>query len=292
MSGNWSSQSPERQAINDYSFTDELVRKDWAWETLRRNPHYYASWLEARPYFEIVAETDHQKVVIAHKTHSALDRWGCLYSDEPSIDARTAAVLWQPEKMTGVLRMTSHLLDAAVDAGRFSLNEMQIPSVLLLMPECKQSVLFLDSGRGLQVSVSGETLRQPVLLSADAVPRHGDYKRQIKLLASFKELRITGRLCGNLVSSRGHQSQFRPSRRFLFRHSRWWHRRAQIRNAGFPWPLRQHQRWAGRIKCLDVTSNAVRAHFTVYPDYERRMRSRRSFFHLKQQLRDEDFNGA
>jgi len=99
--------------------------------------------------------------------------------------------------------MTSHPLDAAVDAGRFSLDDMQIPSVLLLMPERKQSVLFLDSGRGLQVSISGESVRQPVLLSADAVPGHGDYKRQIKSLACFNDLRITGRLvpCHYLKSS-------------------------------------------------------------------------------------------
>ncbi len=150
--------------INQYNADirpHKFTRRDWAWETLRRNREYRAAWQAARAEFEVTAESDNRRVVIAHKTQTVLDRWGCLYTDEPYTDARSAAVFWRPDNAMGIPHMTAHRTEVEIDAGHFCLSEMQIPSVLLLMPGNKQSLLFMDEGRGLRLSIFGESCETP-----------------------------------------------------------------------------------------------------------------------------------
>jgi hypothetical protein len=63
-----------------YLYTLRLDEVSLAWEYLRRNASYQATWLQAA----------------ARSDPSAAVRWGLRYLEDPRCDARAAAPVWQP----------------------------------------------------------------------------------------------------------------------------------------------------------------------------------------------------
>jgi hypothetical protein len=88
--GNW-------QQSDTYNYADDLVRADWAWEALRRNPQFRKSWHDAQRHFEIIEHRDHLRVIGCFTDSRTLQRWGCLYTDPPDHNAAHATVIWQPQ---------------------------------------------------------------------------------------------------------------------------------------------------------------------------------------------------
>lgn len=182
------------RAPNNYDYMDFLSKRDWSWEGVRRNFHFSSDWQKAQYAFDRAESFGLVTIIRLHEPNTLLDRWGIVYSDEPSLDAGQARVLWRPDCYGGVLSIASTAASEDGNTPRFSLSAMQCPSLLILRPGDRQHVVFLGEGRGLQLVVHGESVLNPVRLMIDAAPGPRAARIQAELLKCFNDLSITGRM--------------------------------------------------------------------------------------------------
>ena len=172
---------------SSYEYAAELTLRDWAWEFLRRNPEFQMAWWKSRDAFEITFSDSTLTIIHARANTSTLKRWGCLYTDAPDIDARSANVFWLPSRNTAVLRMHAVPANAKLDTALFNLRRQPCPVSLLTMPGNTQHVLFHGSGHGIRLAVSGASLLEPVYLLADSILGRREAKPRIEALRRYND---------------------------------------------------------------------------------------------------------
>jgi hypothetical protein len=171
-----------------------FISRDWAWEYLRRNAHFVESWFAAHPKFEIVSKVDSVTTLRTHASTTELNPWGVLYADPPTVAADAAAVIWQPQLCSDVLWTVTEPYGTRAGVNRFCLREMNVPSLLLLASDAIQNLLFLGSGRGVQLVAHGASLLEPVHMFVNAAPVSKKIHRQFMTLSCFNDLRLRGRV--------------------------------------------------------------------------------------------------
>ncbi len=174
---------------SSYDYIAGLVHRDWPWEFLRRNPEFQTSWQQSRDSFEIASANSMLSVIRAHADAPMLENWGCLYTDPPNIDARSAKVFWLPSRHAGVLRMHAIPANAELKTALFDLRDPPCPASLLTMPNGMQHLLFQGEGHGIQLVISGASLLEPVYLLADSVLGRREAKLRIESLRRFNDIR-------------------------------------------------------------------------------------------------------
>jgi len=127
-----SGESPKAQ--DAYSRMAHLPRNAWAWEYLRRNPHYLTAYMKRDTAF--------------------LAQWPLQRFEDPDIDARDANVFWCPDACRYVLPLTASLRCAQEDGHDFSLNGLQC-RVTIHREDDRWHILFAQDGRALQLEISG-----------------------------------------------------------------------------------------------------------------------------------------
>ena len=172
---------------NSYGYIDSLIRYDWPWEFLRRHPKYQASWSQTHDAFEIMSREPALTVIRARTNVSELERWGCLYTDMPNIDARSANVFWLPSRNAGVLHMHAMPASAGLDTALFDLRTF--PASVLIMPDGIQHIVFRGNGHGIQLAISGASMHEPVYLLADSVLGLREARWRLASLQRFNDLR-------------------------------------------------------------------------------------------------------
>jgi len=184
---------------HSYDYTARLSRREWAWEFLRRNPHFCEAWRTHQLEYGIVGYDGGTTMLVSQFETPRLADWGLLYCSAPDQDARMAVVFWLPDLCSSVLRMTALPLSARIDATPFLLRDISCASVLLDIPSRPQNLLFIEEGRGLQLVIEGEDVMRPVRLLTDGAPDADRASGQLRALHCFNELRLTGRLCSSSV---------------------------------------------------------------------------------------------
>jgi hypothetical protein len=177
----------EREDAFDYA--DDLTLPEWAWEFLRRDPDYRKSWESARAGFAVTAHDRQSTLMDATDAAARLSEWGCLYTSDPSFDARSSDVIWRPDLCSRVLHLTA-LPFSASGGDRFDLCDIACRWVLLRGDGHTQHLLFQDSTRSLQLAVEGVSVLAPVRL----VPRGEVDSRQLQLHRCFVDFQISSRL--------------------------------------------------------------------------------------------------
>jgi len=176
---------------NSYAYA-ELTRPGWAWEFLRRHPVFRRVWRQAHTSFEQNHPVEHHRVIVAQGSH--VENWRCLYSDPPCRQAQAAAVFWDPDLHGSVLRVRTYQAGTRPDGRTFDLAAIDCPHVLLRSENGREHLLFHESGRSLQLAISGVSVAQPVHLVAEAVLPSRDVNSQLWAMRCLDGLLVSGRL--------------------------------------------------------------------------------------------------
>jgi len=145
-----------------------LTRRGWAWEFLRRSSAYRVGFAQ-------------------HGTADAdAASWGLLRYENPTLDAREAAVFWRADDCPSVLRLTALRGSEHVAQVPFNLDHITCRMAFHHSDSGDRSdVLFAEAGRFLQVSISGtEDIRGAVLFMPALEPPQNVTARA----ASFRRL--------------------------------------------------------------------------------------------------------
>jgi hypothetical protein len=185
---------PDWEVESEFDYADTLSMPEWGWEFLRRNPDYQKAWESSKNAFSAAGECGLSVVIHTTASRNALQDWGCLYSSQPTLNARHATVFWRPDLNPRALRMTALPAPVPHPAEVFSLAEMKCSSVLLHCPRGEQHLLFRDNGRGLQLAINGTDLRSKVQLVIDGTPDPIIARGQLWSYRCFVDLQLTGKL--------------------------------------------------------------------------------------------------
>ncbi len=136
-----------------------LSRAAWAWEFLRRNPHFIDALAFATVQFQEEDPIGRFRVFRAPEL-AGIGGTACLYASSADQDAAHADVVWHPDIYAGVLRAFAI---AVPIRGRPPLRLAGLPldGVLIRSGEV-QHLLVRDGHYSLQLCVSGTDLRHPV----------------------------------------------------------------------------------------------------------------------------------
>lgn len=136
-----------------------LPARGWAWEMLRRNPHYRADFL--------ANEADNE----ADNADAAADRWGLLQFENPDKPSTEAHTFWRRDVSRDILPLVSMPMRCRTSVSTISFAKLQCTTVLRDRQEAdRQDIVFADQGRSLQVSVSGNIPLEDALLLTPALP--------------------------------------------------------------------------------------------------------------------------
>ena len=163
-------QNPER-----YAYTRELGRDAWAWEFLRRNPLYRAGW----------ARFQRDKPV---EGTAVLQRFGIITWEDPARTSLDAKVLWDEHVSRFVLPLRAEHGRNDSSAPTLDLSGLRAWASVSLAEDPVQHVLFVESGRRLQLAVSGDDLFGQVRLLADAPLDVTSFKWRMMLLHRLAHL--------------------------------------------------------------------------------------------------------
>lgn len=144
---------PDWTNDRDYDWTDNLSRREWAWEFLRRNAAFRATWGVARLQYGISGYDGSTTMLVCAERTPSLSPWGCLYCSTPEGDAREATVFWLPDLCPSVLRLNAFPLAENIAATPFWLREIVSMSILLEFPDGPQHLLFVEGERSLQLAI-------------------------------------------------------------------------------------------------------------------------------------------
>jgi hypothetical protein len=177
-----------------YDYTERLIRRDWAWEFLRRN-HVFRE-VQAHTAKSFNVKTHGTLSVITGNGHSRaeLKKWGCVLVESPEARAPLAWVFWDPARCPEVVHMVAFEKNTDLDTAIFDLSDVHCQATLLSPPGDKQHLLFQDSGQSLQLVVSGADLGKPVHLLSETILPEDVMRHHLRGLQCFQHLQTTGHL--------------------------------------------------------------------------------------------------
>lgn len=123
-------------------------------------------WWQSRDVFEITFSDSALTIIHARAKAPALEHWGCLYTDTPDIDARTADVFWLPAFAPAILPMHALPASAPMNANALTLRDLPCPATMLVAADGVQHVLLRAEGQNIQLAISGANVLEPVHLLA------------------------------------------------------------------------------------------------------------------------------
>ncbi len=162
-----------------------LSRAAWAWEFLRRNPHFCAALAGARSQFQEEDPIGRFRVFRAPEL-VGIGGSACLYASSADEDAVQADVVWHPDIYAGVLKAFAI---AAPIPGRAPLRLASMPlDGVVIRSGGTQHLLVRDGQLSLQLCVTGTDLRHPVHIfpQAEALPLRGASLRAWSLLLELE----------------------------------------------------------------------------------------------------------
>jgi len=175
-------------------------RQDWAWEFLRRNPKFREAWPAISKSFELhrIAGT-HVTEVAFNERDSTFEPWGCLFCDAPT-QPPTLGPLWNPRKSGEVLHLTARHRRANDHTDVFDLAGLHCQVTMFIDRNGTQHLLFRENVETLQVCITGASMREPVVLLADASAPKRVVKARLRALACIMELQNSGHLLAGSCS--------------------------------------------------------------------------------------------
>jgi len=167
-----------------YNYTHELTRDAWAWEFLRRNQAYRATWDDIRRGRRRARD---QATEISQ-------RFGVLSSEDPQRTALDAKLLWREEASSFVLPLHAESGSGTDESLIVDLSSLRKRAARSASQGTTQHVLFAEHGRRLQLAIEGADLFGRVRLLTRAPLDPTTFKRQMALLHQLAELRVHNRL--------------------------------------------------------------------------------------------------
>lgn len=184
------------QASNsDYDYTDRLIRRDWAWEFLRRNPVFRNVHARATKFAKIEHRGNLSTIELPHSSQE-LKELGCILAAAPDTRAPRAWAFWEPSLCPEVTQMVALDAGARPDSNTFDLDAVKCRTTLLSTPD-GQHLLFQEGSQSLQFAVSGVRIDKPVRLLSEAIVPADVIKYQLRALQCFQHLLVTGHLLPN-----------------------------------------------------------------------------------------------
>ena len=131
--------SREGQRRNPYRFASGFIRSYWGWEYLRRNPLYRAAYEKFR----------------MNPATAEAAKWSLVRFEDPAFDGRVADVFWQRQACRHVLPLAASTQYDSSEGHYFSLKNLHC-RVAIEREADRCHILFAESGRALQVEISGD----------------------------------------------------------------------------------------------------------------------------------------
>jgi len=159
----------------DHSWLNHLSRVGWAWEFLRRNQDYRRDYAH---------QDDGRDAAL----------WGLKSFEDPSLDARHAAVFWRSDWCPAVLPVTARPL---LPGETSSLTEEKLACLTKVLPHHDGNgadVLFNTDGRLLQLELTGSASFAEVALSAVVIPMPEPASARVLAIRRFTHLVASGSL--------------------------------------------------------------------------------------------------
>jgi len=169
--------SSEGQHPDPYRHTAGFIRSFWAWEYLRRNPRYR------------VAYDQFQK----EPEHSEAAGWSLVCFEDPDFDGRVANVFWRRQACRHVLPLTATAESADGEGHPLSLEHLHC-RVAVHRHADRCHVLFAESGRSLQLEISGDANIDQGILLTPALPPPGMGAPRLLAIRRLADLMTHGQL--------------------------------------------------------------------------------------------------
>ncbi len=176
-------------------------RAAWAWEWLRRNPHYRSAvrWA-ALPDIQILRRTPPLTVLTFAEPSSFARAWGLIAPEVPDRAAGSAQVFWRPDVNPGVLGAR---VEPSSDGESVNLIELACTVTVLQLPG-EEHVRLSDGLRSIQFFVrDGTVLNGPVQVRF-GMPGHGVLTPRLDTMRRFAALLRTKRFPHSLFAPPPH----------------------------------------------------------------------------------------
>ena len=165
---------------NNKNWLGQLCRKGWAWEFLRRNPHY---------------KTDFQTGLA---DVFAATRWGLNHFCDPKESALSANVFWRHEDCPEVLPLTISKETFAMRIP-LSLEGLSCHISHIFDPRAnRHDLLFREEGRSLQLAVFGDGDLKGAGLVVAALDNPADINARTAALHRLNDLLFTKKMRASL----------------------------------------------------------------------------------------------
>jgi hypothetical protein len=171
------SSSREGQRSNPYRHTAGFIRSFWAWEYLRRNPLY-------RTAFEKFG-TDSVSTEAAS--------WSLVRFEDPDFDGRVANVFWQRQVCRHVLPLTTTTESVGGEGLHLPLERLHC-RVAVRRDADRCHALFAESGRSLQLEISGDASFDEGILLTPVLPPPGMRAARLLAIRRLADLMTHGHL--------------------------------------------------------------------------------------------------
>lgn len=160
----------------------QLPRRAWAWELLRRNPQYHADFN-------------------AGHNDKGKERWGLLRLEDPAKSAAEADTFWCSRLARDVLHLVAQPLRDEDPAPSIDLDSLKCRTAHHESACGTKNILFADSGRSLQIAVSGSTPLPQALLLTPVLPMSRFSSERLFAVRRFTDLAKHGWLRPSLYPS-------------------------------------------------------------------------------------------
>lgn len=131
---------------------DAYDPSDWAWEFLRRNPEYRATWRAAVPNrLPYVTLADGTQLLRLRRRYPHAERWGLYAFTDPSMPARKAPVFWLSSATRRVVRVRSGTRKHGEATNPISLANFNVQRVAAIGADNIPVVMM--KGRGVNVAL-------------------------------------------------------------------------------------------------------------------------------------------
>lgn len=172
------------RCAENYEWMLPLPRTSWAWEWLRRNPDYHASWVRW------------QELGARGATVGAVDgRWPLVRLEDPGLDARTASVFWRRDACREVLPLAATTAFGKGEPRFFQLDHVRCHVVLHPEPDLDRlNVVFAEEGRFFQLLICGAAQLDTGTLLTPILPAPHLRAGRLQAIRRFNDLMATGTL--------------------------------------------------------------------------------------------------
>jgi hypothetical protein len=174
--------APQQSLQENWLLT--LPSRAWAWELLRRNPDYVATF-------------DKHCAQEAAASESA-GRWGLLKLEDPAKSSLEADAFWRNDVSRDVLPLVAQPLTAEATVSTMDLTKLRCRAVQFGNSDGTREFLFSENGRALQVSVTGDTPIEEALLLTPALPALRYGSGRLLAVKRFADLAKTSTLRSSL----------------------------------------------------------------------------------------------